>query len=33
MRHSTRLLQVVLVEFDTGPRSREVIVQLMGEPS
>jgi thiamine phosphate synthase YjbQ (UPF0047 family) len=23
--------QIVLVEFDTGPRERHVVVQLMGE--
>jgi len=23
--------QVVLIDFDTGPRSREVVVQLVGE--
>ena len=25
--------QVVLVEFDTGPRTREIIVQVVGEPA
>jgi thiamine phosphate synthase YjbQ (UPF0047 family) len=25
--------QVVLVEFDTGPRNREIIVQVVGEPA
>jgi secondary thiamine-phosphate synthase enzyme len=25
--------QIVLVEFDTGPRERRVVLQLMGEPA